>query len=176
MIGWESPSSHIYRTGGRWKVEAGYESYPVTMVTWNGAMQFATHQGKRLPTEAEWECACRAGGAGEWCFGDDAGQLGEYAWCQANSGGRTHPVGRKRANALGLYDMHGNVSEWCSDPFDEACPQRVLRGGSGGDEASACRSASRRLRAPSYWGAETGFRCAESTIGQPRRPERLGVV
>jgi formylglycine-generating enzyme required for sulfatase activity len=128
-----------------------------------------------LPTEAQWEYACRAGTTTAFYFGDDVGQLGEYAWHRGNSGRRTHPVGRKRPNAWGLYDMHGNVWEWCADWFGEkyyaTSPvedppgstsglNRVHRGGSWYGSARYCRSVLRHRNAPDYRSDSVGFRLA----------------
>jgi len=122
---------------------------PVEQVTWETCQtfvaMFSTHAGRtlRLPTEAEWEYACRAGTTTDYSYGNDPAQLGDYAWFLDNANFMTHPVGQKLANPWGLYDMHGNVWEWCSDWMGayDAAPatdptgpssgtQRVLRGGS----------------------------------------------
>jgi len=116
----------------------------------------------RLPTEAEWEYACRAGSKGRFCFGDSDDELGKYAWYQGNSGDKTHPVGEKKPNAWGMHDMHGNVWEWCQDWYgvyaggaaqdDPIGPDkgstRVLRGGSWNGDPDLCRSAIRARGAP----------------------------
>jgi formylglycine-generating enzyme required for sulfatase activity len=137
--------------------------------------------GYRLPTEAEWEYACRAGAGAdtEYAFGGDPRQLGDYAWFTANSARKTHPVGRKKPNAWGLYDMHGNVAEWCQDVYDPgyyaASPEKdprgpesgndyVLRGGSWKSAADAVRSSSRLGENPGFSDAclardAIGFRC-----------------
>jgi len=124
--------AHILRSSVgdiRWDKSANWrnpgfeqnESHPVVCISWNDAKAFCEWLSKKgkgkytLPTEAQWEYACRAGSTGRWCFGDDESQLGEYAWYDSNSEGKTHPVKQKKPNNFKLYDMHGNVWEWCSD-------------------------------------------------------------
>jgi formylglycine-generating enzyme required for sulfatase activity len=165
----------------------GRGSRPVINVTWANAKAYSDWAGKWLPTEAEWECACRAGGTGDYSYGSDPGSLAGYAWYSANSGGGTQPVGGKGANAFGLYDMHGNVQEWCADWYDaeyySVSPStnppgpalgtlRVLRGGSWSDGAGDCRSASRSTDIPAGFAGTGGFRCASPVGGDEtmRRP------
>jgi formylglycine-generating enzyme required for sulfatase activity len=124
--------------------------------------------GYRLLTEAEWEYACRAGNAGMYCFGDSKAKLDDYAWFAENSGSKTHAVGLKLPNAWGLYDMHGNVSEWCwdepvSSPERARFLTRSYRGGSWKDNADLLRSAARRWDVIDSLLTETrGFRVART--------------
>jgi formylglycine-generating enzyme required for sulfatase activity len=152
--------------------------HPVVNVSWDDAQAFCQWMSKRsgkavrLPTEAQWEFACRAGTQTRFSFGDKAADLGDYSWYSANNGGTTHPVGQKRPNAWGLFDMHGNAWQWCSeylgpyvisDKTDPAGPkagkQRVLRGGSWiSDGPANCRSAHRGGDTPATRNPYYGFR------------------
>jgi formylglycine-generating enzyme required for sulfatase activity len=169
---------------------------PVENVSWDDAVEFCKKLSDlpeekkagrlyRLPTEAEWEYACRAGSKTAYSFDDEEGLLPEYGWFKRNSSNRTHTVGLLESNAWGLYDMHGNVWEWCSDRYgeypkgavsDPTGPKegsfRVLRGGSWNDGAARCRSASRGWIDPSIRISGLGFRVAlSSPSGIPRSPE-----
>jgi formylglycine-generating enzyme required for sulfatase activity len=173
--GSEKPNDHGWGRGQR----------PVINVSWKDAGAYCkwlsqeTGQHYRLPTEAEWEYACRADSETAWCFGDDEKLLGEYAWYDKNSRKKTHPVGAKKANVWGLHDMHGNVWEWCQDWYDEKyyaeCqeqgvvinPQgpakgriRVCRGGSWFLNGRSCRSADRFRLTPGSRYYNLGFRLA----------------
>jgi formylglycine-generating enzyme required for sulfatase activity len=160
------------------------EDCPVEKVTWYEAQEFCARLSQltgniyRLPSEAEWEYTCRAGASEytEYCFGDEESQLEEYAWYEEEESGlvqygsrhenesKTQPVGQKKSNAWGLYDMHGNVGEWCADDWHddyEGSPtdsriwmediknyedneiRKLLRGGSWNLDATECRSACR---------------------------------
>jgi formylglycine-generating enzyme required for sulfatase activity len=154
--------------------------FPVEQVSWDDAKEFCaklsrlTGHNCDLPTEAEWEYACRAGTTTRYSFGDSPNQLKDHAWYDGNSSGRTHEVGTKLPNAWGLYDMYGNVMEWCADWYEERYyrespkenPQgpddgsgRILRGGSWYDSAWCCRSTSRG-DFPSHRYSLVGFRVA----------------
>ncbi|MBX7269795.1 SUMF1/EgtB/PvdO family nonheme iron enzyme [Micromonospora sp. Llam7] len=115
--------------------------------------------GYRLPTEAEWEYACRAG-----TTGPRYGPLDEIAWYRDNSGGRPHEVGGRQPNAWGLYDMLGNVWDWCWDVYDAEVygSYRVLRGGGWFDEHWSCRASVRRRSHPTFTVDDVGFRVARS--------------
>ena len=158
------------------------------MVSWHDAVAYCgqrTQQERtagtlpegyeyRLPTEAQWEYACRAGTTTRFSFGNSDSDLGQYGWYAGISGSQTHPVGQKLPNAWGLYDMHGNMWEWCADRYWSGYPggsvsdpagstvgqYQVLRGGSWKGIPRGCRSAYRYGEYPSYTYNFLGFRVA----------------
>lgn len=168
--------------------------HPVENCTWYEANEFCRRLTRksewrfRLPTEAEWEYAARAGTTTAYSFGDDAdrSQLAEYAWFLGNSGEQTQPVGQLKPNPWGLYDIHGNAYEWCSDWYDDKYADagavvdpkgnetgrlRALRSGSSYHARPASRSAYRGGYAPDRPDPEFGFRVVVVPKPQPRRPQ-----
>ena len=142
----------------------------------------------RLPTEAQWEYACRAGSTASGSLATARRRLDDYAWYKKNSEKKTHPVGQKKANGWGLYDVHGNVWEWCADWYDKdyykVSPlndppgpplrgsHRVLRGGSWSDPAGSCRSASPQQPRARHSRLQPGLACLSSSGGQVAEVER----
>ena len=177
------------------EIKGSSSNHPVEQVSWEDAVEFckklsdlpeekAAGRVYRLPTEAQWEYACRAGSKTAYSFGESSKSLGDYAWFNENSNDQTHPVGEKKANAWGLCDMHGNVFEWCGDWFNEypkgavsdpTGPKggsgRMHRGGSWYGEAANCRSANRYWLDPSDRINGIGYRVALSPSGIPKSPE-----
>ena len=152
------------------------ENVPVENVSWNDCKEFCKRLSEkiglqiRLPTEAEWEYACRAGTETKYYNGNEESDLKKVGWYYDNSDNQTHPVGKKEPNAFGLYDMHGNVWEWCEDKWHnsyEGAPddrndssERVLRGGCWYNGAGNCRSAYRTCNSPENSNSNNGFRVA----------------
>ena len=173
---------------------------PVETVNWDDAVSFCKKLSEmpeekaagrlyRLPTEAEWEYACRAGSKTAYSFGDTAETLGEFAWFGESRKGKTHPVGEKKPNRWGLYDMHGNVFELCQDWYADYPPDastdpqgpnggtnRAFRGGSWYSDAGNCRSASRSMNYPSNHFHFIGFRVALSPSVKEPEADQLALL
>jgi formylglycine-generating enzyme required for sulfatase activity len=196
----------------RWKGTAN----PVEQLRWSDAVKFCNKRseieglqpcydlktlkanfeanGYRLPTEAEWEYACRAGTTTAYFFGDAPAKLGDYAWFDKNSGGHPRPVGQKQPNPWGLYDMAGNVWEWCNDwykvdyyqesprenpPGPDGGKNKVLRGGAWRFSADNCRSGYRYNESPGYsdvcFGYDIyGFRCVKKAPANAGKEKVVG--
>ena len=133
---------------------------PVENVTWDDANQFCNRSGQRLPTEWEWEKAAKAGTNTPYYWGDAMDD--SFAWYRKNSSKKTHPVGSKKPNGYGLYDMAGNVWEWTASDHDAG--GKVLRGGSWRNSQTSLRSAHRIMSLPLFKYHYVGFRCAQSVI------------
>jgi formylglycine-generating enzyme required for sulfatase activity len=157
----------------------GCDNCPVERVSWADIQQFLsklnakTGKTYRLPTEAEWEYAARGGASSRGYKYSGSNRVDEVAWYKSNSGNKTHPVGQKKANELGLYDMSGNVWEWCADWYGDystggqinpkgpsRATNRVSRGGSWGYDARSCRVSNRYYYTPSSRSIALGFRLA----------------
>jgi formylglycine-generating enzyme required for sulfatase activity len=186
-------------TQAAWKKIAGDDpsamkgaDRPVESVSWDDSVYFCKKARVELPTAAQWERACRAGTTTRFCFGDDGKQLADYAWYESDPRSMadfrdfvpderhcSHPVGRKKPNALGLYDMHGNVQEWCADIVNpDATPSStdpfsatdawgghhfpVFRGGCWSQREENCRSAFRVCGYPNDRSRTIGFRPAKT--------------
>ncbi len=175
-------------TAGQWQALMGPSSslgqkdaaYPVTQVSWDEVQAFirklqAREPGVtyRLPTEAEWEYAARAGSMTRWSFGDQDDDMHLYGWYEHNANGAAHPVGQLKPNAWGLHDMHGNVWEWVGDRYDKDYYQRavtrdpqgpergryrVFRGGGWSGKAGYARSSARRYVSTGFRHPTIGFR------------------
>ena len=190
-IGWSYDNGWKEHSGVNWKMPnfPQEDDHPVCLVSWNDAKAFvlwaakATGTAVRLPSEAEWEYACRAKTTTRFYIGDQDKDLDKAGWFDGNSGRKTHPVGQKTPNAWGLFDIHGNVWQWCEDrgqmdyyansprtdppgPLDFG-NDRVLRGGGFDDPPANCRSAKRSWRNHALRDTSIGFRVV--VAGVPSR-------
>ncbi|MFZ4083118.1 MAG: formylglycine-generating enzyme family protein, partial [Pirellula sp.] len=173
------------------------DTNPAEQISWGECQKWLQNVLKKvptlqlsLPTEAQWEYACRAGSTSAYCFGDDPKELTKYGWFDKNSVYETHPVKQLQPNGWGLYDMHGNVWEWCSDWYGDYAASaqsdptgptkgttRVLRGGCWDDSARYLRSACRPWYDPGYRINHLGFRLLSSALGaEPREPSEGAML
>jgi len=173
----------------KFSIKSGYEKHPVQKVSWHGAISYIawlsdiTGKNYRLPTEAEWEYAARAGTTSSWSCGDDDKEIPDYAWYNGNLTNNPHPVGQKKPNLWKLHDTHGNVWEWVNDWYDqdyysrspvrnpkgpENGTDRVIRGGYWHNNSSDLRTAHRGNNLPGTRLDSIGFRLARSPLRTDR--------
>jgi formylglycine-generating enzyme required for sulfatase activity len=139
--------------------EPEFADFPVSHVSWQDAKAYADWLGVRLPTQHEWEYVARSGSTGNYCFGDNESLLGEYGWYDENSGFKTHPVGRKNPNKWGLYDIHGNVWEFCQAVRFDYSHIWNTKGGGFMDHAGVCTVTILSGDDQQYGDLTIGFRC-----------------
>jgi len=175
MQGLETTQEVYARVTGQQPSRWGGDRNSVEMVSWEDAVAFcrkatsllqaagllSEKQSIRLPTEREWEVACRAGTTTAYSFGDNPADLGDYGWYDGNAAGNDPPAGAKKPNPWGFHDFHGYVWEWCSDLANE---NHVARGGAWTSSAAECRSDSRKLLDGKTRSADLGFRCVLAEV------------
>ncbi|NJM94429.1 MAG: formylglycine-generating enzyme family protein, partial [Cytophagales bacterium] len=167
----------VEKIRNHYRAKPGFEQHPLVTVSWYGAQDYCQWAGGQLPSEAQWEFAAQGGKRSQGYTYAGSNNPDEVAWYSSNSGGQTHPVGQKKPNELGLYDMSGNGWEWCSDWYSsdyyKNSPQnnpqgpsngsrRVVRGGSWLHYPEFCRVALRNLFHPGYRYGALGFRLART--------------
>jgi len=175
---WDKIGGHDLR---QWKGA----DLPIDRVDWTECSKWCLKVGLRLPTEAEWEYSCRAGTSSSYHFGNSRSGLGSYAWFRKNSEGRSHPVKTKKPNAFGLFDICGNLWEWCEDSWheeysrgptdgsawvDPAPSARIARGASWESQGAYCRSSNRAKFRPGLNDSSLGFRPACSLLKETVKP------
>lgn len=175
---WRDLKCRIYEKDSVFYVEKGYENYPVNFVNWYGADAYCKWRGGRLPTEAEWEYVAKdLGKHGRASRKPSDGPIDDFAWSSVNSNNNTHKIGTKKPNALGIYDMQGNLYEWCDDWYDVnyyakskrknpvnkiKSDYKVMRGGSWANDATMLRTTNRNAIKPKINKINIGFRIAYS--------------
>lgn len=167
----EAVFARAAQRGSPYPSDCNADDLPVENVSWRRCREFCRRAGLQLPTEAQWEYACRAGAGGPFAGNGRPDGMG---WYDANARGETHPVGKKAPNAWGIHDMHGNVAEWCEDgrPAGASAPRRCVRGGSYMDGERDCRSAARGLAREDTELGEIGFRPVLADGAPPEAPGR----
>jgi formylglycine-generating enzyme required for sulfatase activity len=172
MVSWKEAIDYCNKLSESEGIEPYYLADGLPRANWQ------EHDGYRLPREAEWEFACRAGTRTQYFFGDASELLTEYCWHVDNSGNRLHPVGEKKPNDFGLFDIYGNVLEWCQDTADDPLGlgidprMRKLRGGSFISRADSISSTESNLQTPESRTTTIGLRVARTLLRRDARPLR----